>query len=79
MPPCYLNGMTAPPPNVPDRIEQAIARIAAAASARSAEHRALADRHDLLRTRVAAIVSDIDLLLEVEADAARDAVRDGAD
>lgn len=52
-----------------DRIDRALARIEAAAAARTASNVALVHRHETLRTRMAEAVAALDAVIAREADA----------
>ena len=62
--------MADPTPNTPlDRIDRALARIEAAAAARTANGTALMQRHETLRTRMAEAVAALDAVIARGAEA----------
>ncbi|MEG3174759.1 hypothetical protein U1872_00845 [Sphingomonas sp. RB3P16] len=56
------------PAPILDRIDHALARIEAAAAARTANHAALVRRHETLRTRMAEAVGALDAVIARESD-----------
>jgi len=56
------------PPTALDRIDRALARIAAAATARDASSKKLVERHETLRNRMAEAIVALDAVIDRERD-----------
>jgi len=66
---CYLRAMAeVSPPTALDRIDRALARIEAAATARDASSKSLVERHETLRNRMAEAIAALDAVIDRERD-----------